>query len=293
MFYRRKLLLALLDALGGSVQAIDFQKYLFLLTRRQQEPAFNFVPHRFGCYSFQSEADKRALADARLIGDEKGWRLLSRDDFKQELRVADQEAVDAVKGLARKLKGKDLVRHVYVEFPDYAVRSEIAKDILSAQELREIESRKATPIAKCLFTIGYEGRDVDQYLKQLLDAGVRLLCDVRRNPLSRKYGFSKSALSGALSSVGIEYRHIPELGIESDLRKNLKTFADYQRLFARYEHETLKQQELFVRHIAAYVAEFSRVALTCFERDPKFCHRGRVAQAIEKLPDWKWQVSHL
>ena len=67
MLTRRHTLLALLDALGGEVAVLDFQKLLFLYTREfETVPSFEFVPYRFGCFSFTSYADKRALVEERI-----------------------------------------------------------------------------------------------------------------------------------------------------------------------------------------------------------------------------------
>src|SRR5439155_7481614 len=94
-----------------------------------------------------------------------------------------------------------------------------------------------------LLTIGYEGRSLEAYLNLLLCEGVTLLCDVRRNPLSRKYGFSKSTLSKACEGVGIRYEHLPGLGIESDKRQSLETQADYDAWFEEYERKSLPHQK--------------------------------------------------
>jgi len=72
---------------------------------------------------------------------------------------------------------------------------------------------------------------------------VTILCDVRRNALSRKYGFSKKTLGNACQNLGIRYEHLPELGIASARRKELHTQADYDRLFSAYEEDTLKHQQ--------------------------------------------------
>ena len=83
-----------------------------------------------------------------------------------------------------------------------------------------------------LFTIGYEGRTQDEYLALLRGAGVTLLADVRRSPISRKKGFSKSTLAQGCATVGIRYEHLPELGIASEKRKNVATQAAVDALFA-------------------------------------------------------------
>lgn len=131
-----------------------------------------------------------------------------------------------------------------------------------------------------LFTIGYEGRTQAEYLALLREAGVTLLADVRRNPISRKKGFSKSALAQGCAAVGIRYEHLPELGIASEKRKNLATQADVDALFAEYERDWLPTQGPTLAKLRAWLEAGERVALTCFEREPGDCHRHCVAEAL-------------
>ncbi|MFE5214053.1 MULTISPECIES: DUF488 domain-containing protein [unclassified Streptomyces] len=49
-------------------------------------------------------------------------------------------------------------------------------------------------------------------MEQLLARNVRTVADVRLTPLSRKPGFSKTKLTGALAEAGIGYRHLRALG---------------------------------------------------------------------------------
>ncbi|MCS2389053.1 DUF488 domain-containing protein [Bacteroides thetaiotaomicron] len=63
-----------------------------------------------------------------------------------------------------------------------------------------------------------------------------MLCDVRKNAYSQKYGFSKGQLEKACTGVGIKYIHIPQLGIESEQRQDLKSQKDYEILFESYEN---------------------------------------------------------
>jgi uncharacterized protein (DUF488 family) len=121
---------------------------------------------------------------------------------------------------------------------------------------------------------------LERYLNQLLQARVTLLCDVRRNPVSRKYGFSKSTLSKACEGVGIRYEHLPELGIDSEERRDLKTQADYDALFADYERESLPKQKDALAKLRGWLKAGERVALTCYELLPQQCHRHCVAEAL-------------
>jgi uncharacterized protein (DUF488 family) len=122
---------------------------------------------------------------------------------------------------------------------------------------------------------------------------VRLLCDVRRNPLSMKFGFSKRQLTSAVTNLGIDYVHMPELGIASAKRAALDTAADYRALFDEYRRTTLVENEAALERILDLVREHERVALTCFEADQTSCHRGCVAAALGATRRLDGAVLHL
>ncbi len=63
-----------------------------------------------------------------------------------------------------------------------------------------------------LYTIGYEGRAVEDFIEDLRFADVEVLVDVRELPHSRRPGFSKSKLSEHVSRAGLEYLHLRSLG---------------------------------------------------------------------------------
>jgi uncharacterized protein (DUF488 family) len=144
-----------------------------------------------------------------------------------------------------------------------------------------------------IFTIGYEGKSLEEYLETLSNAGITLLCDVRRNPISRKPGFSKGALSNACLANGIKYQHLPDLGINSDKRKNLKTQRDYDLLFKMYEKFELPKRDMTLRIIEEWIKDGEKVALTCFEHHPEQCHRHCVAEALEKRLGDGYSIEHL
>ena len=183
----------------------------------------------------------------------------------------------------------------YRRHPFHAIRSEMAGRLLAgdAPALAAIQAARPPAGAPGVCTIGYEGSSLEGYLNRLLHAGVTLLCDVRRNPLSRKYGFSKSTLAKACEDVGIRYEHVPELGIASDERQALHTQADYDALFAAYERESLPRQTDALKKIGAWVQAGERVALTCFERLPEQCHRHCVAEALARTFGRKFAPQHL
>ena len=144
-----------------------------------------------------------------------------------------------------------------------------------------------------LFTIGYQGRSVEDYLGMLSRVQVTLLCDVRRNAISRKRGFSGTALAEACECVGIRYEHLPELGISSERRRQIRTGRDRQRLLAEYRGRDLADRSASVQKILRWATSGERVAVTCFERDPGSCHRSLVAAEIERLVGPHITTEHL
>ncbi len=144
-----------------------------------------------------------------------------------------------------------------------------------------------------LFTIGYQGRSIEDYLDMLSRAHATLLCDVRRNAISRKRGFSKSALAIACEQLGIRYEHLPDLGIGAERRRLAQTARGRQLLLAEYRRDDLAQRPASVEKIVRWATSGERVAVTCFERDPRSCHRSLVAAEVERLGGANITTEHL
>ncbi|MDP2157309.1 MAG: DUF488 family protein, partial [Nitrospirota bacterium] len=252
----------------------------------EETPSYEFVPYRFGAFSFTSYADKRKMIEAGLLmDDEKNWTLTDAGQTEARHKPIDKKAVAEFCSQHSALRGDELIAAVYRRYPYYATRSKILDRVLpNLADHTQIDAARPTQLEPGLLTIGYEGKTLERYLNQLLKSSVTLLCDVRRNPLSRKYGFSKGSLSKACEGVGIRYEHLPELGIASSERGKLETQADYDALFARYEQACLPHQAAALQKIRNWIEhEGHRVALTCYEELPSMCHRQRVANAIERL----------
>jgi hypothetical protein len=296
LFDRQWHLLALLNALGGRVGNLDFQKLLFLHCKKLVDPPYEFVPYKFGAFSFTSYADRRKLVERGLLeSDDHSWVLtpLGIKMVSGKFKSPDKPSVPAQQH--SRLRGDALVAETYRRYPYYAIRSEIAQRLLrdDAETIMRIAAAGKAPNAAALLTIGYEGRTLENYLNELLKSGVTVLCDVRRNPLSRKYGFSKSTLSNGCEGVGVQYEHIPELGISSDQRQNLETQANYDALFVEYERDYLPGHHAALTKIQQWVKDGERVALTCFERLPHQCHRHCVSEAMEQKFGVKFAAKHL
>ncbi len=296
MFARQRELLALLDANGCTLGNLDYQKLLFLYCQELREQApYEFVPYKFGAFSFTCYADRRKLVQRGLLGeDENRWRLTAAGRRAVTGDRSRHQAAFAQR--YRNLRGNALVAETYRRFPYYAIRSEIAARVLAGDEdaLRRVEEARPRPRAQMpLTTIGYEGLTLESYLNKLLGAGVTVLCDVRRNAISRKYGFSKSALSRSCEGVGVRYEHLRELGIVSGKRRILETQADYDALFAEYRRDSLPKQSAAIGQIRDWIEAGERVALTCYERLPQQCHRSCVAQAVTMTLGHSSRADHL
>jgi len=295
LFERQRLLLTMLDAIGAPVGNTDFQKLLFLYTQTEQTPSYEFVPYKFGGFSFTSYADKRRLAEAGMLtDDDQQWELTPAGRALARKQAVLPLVVGKFCREHHHLRGNSLIAEQYRRFPYYAMRSEIVEKVLPDAAERKAVAKARPPQAQPgLVTLGYEGRSLEAYLNVLLRNSVTLLCDVRRNPISRKYGFSKSTLSKACEGVGIRYEHLPELGIASDERQELVTQADYDALFAEYERKSLPQQGAALAKIRGWIGQGERVALTCYEAQSCQCHRHCVAEALERNGTTKLRAQHL
>lgn len=295
LFARQRLLLRLLQALGARAGQRDFQKLLFLYCQElSTEHPYEFVPYRFGAFSFTSYADRRKLVERGFLVDDDSWSLTAAG---RQLS-ADSRSSPELEAFAQNfgsLRGDALVAETYRRFPYYATRSEIAERVLAGDTpaLREIEAARPPTRSSTVYTIGYEGHSLERYLNTLIRVGATMLCDVRRNPISRKYGFSKTTLSRACEGVGIRYEHIPELGIASDHRRELDSQESYDALFAIYEQDYLPGQTESIRKIQGWVAGGECVALTCYEHLPHQCHRHCVSDALAELSGGAFVAQHL
>jgi uncharacterized protein (DUF488 family) len=142
-----------------------------------------------------------------------------------------------------------------------------------------------------LYTIGYEGRTVKDLLGVLKQAKVGRVVDVRQLPLSRKPGFSKSALATFLPSHGIEYVGYPQLGTPPAIRNQYKKSGDFARLRRDYL-AYLGTQESEITELRELAAK-GGCALLCFERDPAKCHRSILAEVLASRAGSAFRIEHL
>jgi uncharacterized protein YeaO (DUF488 family) len=252
---------------------IEFQKLLFLYLTSNNLPHYDFVPYLYGGCSFQAVKDINTLRDM-------GWLAISDEkiqyigDASGSTSLPFGEPGVSIPDQLPKLRGNQLIKLVYEQYPYYAINSNLDPSIMDEAGIARIKAEKERlkQTGQTVFTIGYEGVSVERYLNTLIQNGIRVLCDVRHNPLSRKFGFSKNNLQKYLGHIGMEYVHIPELGIVSEKRNNLVSDQDYWNLFKEYKASLPKRRE-YLERLYQILQTHKRIALTCFEHDPSHCHR--------------------
>lgn len=284
-FNRQRLLLALLQSFNGKLSKLDLQKLLFLFVEEYgtKKKAYEFVPYHYGCYSFQANSDLKTMHNyGFLYLDEKSndIELLDKNmNYIDDLKEVDKISLNKFLQQYQNLSGNNLIAHVYKRYPYYTLNSKIAHKF-SIKPYKK-QSVLFSEEAKDFFTIGYEGITFENYINKLILNDIQTLCDVRKNPFSMKFGFSKNMLKHALEQVGIKYIHLPELGIESEDRQTLDSLEDYKILFQEYETTTIQTDE--AQKALEYLSNLSKhekIALTCFEKNIEYCHRGVIAKVL-------------
>lgn len=298
-FYREKCLAALMEQLPDWASSIQIQKLVFLLADDQEERVYDFMPYKYGCYSMQLSQDLRNLVkEGYLLCEEDGTThkyKIARNDLQlyKLIEERDRRTTNRIVNRFSTLPINDLIRYTYQNYPFFAINSQMAKDVLSDVEYSVVLRQRPHKEERTLMTIGYEGISLEKYIVTLLKYDVRVLCDVRKNAFSQKFGFSKSQLEKACIGSGIMYLHIPNLGIVSEKRKELNSQADYDALFDEYEVTTLQCAREELNYLFKLLQNKRRIALTCFEHNPLQCHRSRIAKKLMSISQCNYTLLNL
>ena len=143
-----------------------------------------------------------------------------------------------------------------------------------------------------LLTTGYAGHDPMSFLAKLQEFDVKVVVDVRQNPVSRKKGFSRSKLSALLAAHDVEYVHESELGVPIPLRKQLKTKEqNLDGYFAGFRDYLAGCGAVLDRLYK--LATQKRCCLVCVEHLATECHRSIVAELVEARNGHQLKVVHI
>jgi len=272
LFNRQKLLLSLINALNDrkiySRRAIV--KSLFLLKTEyfldSKIKFYNFFPYKQGPFSQLCFSDLRKLKREGLINADERTITDKGSTYIKELTSIFGGDINHL--LGRFSSEKEITSFVYAHYPQYTQKSEL------------LPRKDSAAPSKGYFTVGYEGRDIDTFLDLLIQNNISMIIDVRRNPFSMNFCYTKKNLQKFLKDAGIEYVHIKELGVASEDRINLRCKEDYEALFSRYR-DSLGQKQPYLDKVLK-LGKNNRIAILCFEHDSASCHRREIAVYLRK-----------
>ncbi len=271
--HKQRALLYTIEQLNikGNSSKFMLMKDLFILSVEENMNKiikfYNFFPYHYGPFSNTCYIDLNKLQSEDLIKFN-GNSLELTEKGNEAAKTVDKKAAWRITSVVERFNSNKQIReYVYGKYPEYTVKSKLVKNINYNQP-------------PGLYTIGYEGRDIDKFLDILIQNDINILIDVRKNPFSMKFSFIKKKLKTYLEKVEIQYIHIPELGIDGEDRKHLSKLSDYNKLFEVYKKTTLKLNYEKLDYIFD-LSTNNRIAMMCFEASIDMCHRGVIAKEIE------------
>jgi uncharacterized protein (DUF488 family) len=146
-------------------------------------------------------------------------------------------------------------------------------------------------MAPPIWTVGHSTQSLDQFLELLAAHEIEAVADVRRYPGSRRWPhFAKDALSEALTSHGLVYEWMPELGGRRQPLPDSPNTAWRSAAFRGYAD--YMATDAFAEGLARLgtMAGGLRTAIMCAEAVWWRCHRGLIADALR----WSgFEVGHI
>jgi uncharacterized protein (DUF488 family) len=278
VLHRQKALLMMLQQVGGTASSLQMMKWAFLLSCETPSHGgktfYQFIPYRYGPYSFTLNQETDSLIRNGFLEKEPDnhWKLTSLGE-KLDITLPNDVSKDIcqISKIYGELSGQKLTNLIYDKYSWFTINSDLPG--------RRKEKR---PVAETsIYTAGYEGKTVDEFLNLLMGSGISRLIDVRYNPISRRYGFHKSTLLRLCSSLGIDYQHLPGLGIPGSERENLGSDNQYTSLFESYRY-SLSSRGNDLTNVSRLLMSAPSV-LVCMEANPKLCHRNVLAQHLATL----------
>lgn len=133
-----------------------------------------------------------------------------------------------------------------------------------------------------IFTIGYSGYDIDEFVAALARHEVRSLIDTRELPISRKAGFSKTKLRETLEENEIAYAHFRQLGSPRSARKAVRATRDYNKFFRSVRtHLSSEDGRMAIAQVGRE-ARSQSTCLMCCCSDWSLCHRSIITEIISR-----------
>jgi len=151
-----------------------------------------------------------------------------------------------------------------------------------------------------IFTIGYEGKNIDEFIKILNKNQIKRLVDIRFSAKSeKKPQFSSEILKEKLEREKIEYEHRPELGVpylyQAPYKEGAISHDCFKQLYTWLIKTRLETEKGYnLEKFANYIKDQGKTILLCMEhyhkpiRDQKiFCHRHLLAEMLQEVENGK------
>lgn len=275
MLKKHKILLSILQEFNGKIDNEKFNILLFIYSNEfENKKNFNFININNLPFSLTLLEDKKYLIAKNYLMHDENWNIQNtKKRFIFDLDMFEKFNIQTLKNNFANKNLEELKNYFTEKYKsDFTSHNNKNKNIL--------------------YTIGYESISLEEYLNKLKKENIKVLCDVRKNAYSQKFGFSKKELQYGAKLLNINYIHIPNLGIEPENRQNLKDKFDYFCLFQRYR-KSLLQKINDTNHLLQLLKNSKKIALTCFEKDFKMCHRYELAKFIKNKSDFKFDIINL
>lgn len=259
-------------------------KLLFMMREEtslaEQRAFYEFLPYKYGPYSFSVDRDLASLREDGAVTEAQspdGSRWSLNHEHREsilalyrDLPARVRSGVRDVVRFAGSFDDRRFVEHIYSRYPSYTYLTEL-----------DLPHRERPVAVTTVYTLGYEGVTIDGFLDVLLQNGILRVMDIRSNPVSRVYGYARKTLSRMCEHIGVAYEHLPELGVQSEDRREARSQADYAKLFRQYEDGLVSEHQPEVDRAASLMVDVPSV-LICYEADHRSCHRSRLAKVLSE-----------
>ncbi len=268
LYKRHYRILSLIDQIGIQPYRDTLQYRIFGFQQSIGDLPYGFFPSRQGPFSLRLDSDLTYLLEKGFLKEHDQYGLAineARLEYHPDDVLAKGEKEFAY---WQSIPGDNIRHFIQSNYHGWWLPND------TTNENRNV-----------LLTIGYEKKSVEAFFTELVDNRVKVLADIRANPYSRKFGFTKQILEKGANLTGIRYQNIAELGIPKNLRKDISGEAGKQALLDHYEFTMLPDKKESLDYLADLVKVEGITALMCYEKEPGECHRSRLAKALKKRFD--------
>ena len=140
-----------------------------------------------------------------------------------------------------------------------------------------------------IYTIGYEGQNLDNVIEKLKENDIKLLLDIRDSVKSlQKPEFSGKFLQKNLQASDIIYENRKDLGAPYDIREAYIKGGLSQECFESwYMWSVTSRDGDKIPELINHIKSSGKTALMCYEKDVKSCHRDILAKIIMQTKNFE------